>query len=197
MTDIKVCKRCDCYCSINMFIKSNKSDKWIGNTCRVCRAEVRLERYHTVEKYDVDQIKTNRNRASEWFKDNEKKHKDTCRNWRNSTDKGYWNNKITSIKANARHRGLEVDLKRIDLEKLFDIQEGKCAISGRELMKTRVKSSLDTCSVDRIDNSKGYIPENIRLVTLQANLAKHTGNDEELLAFCKDVILHSELVSRE
>lgn len=42
-------------------------------------------------------------------------------------------------------------------------------------------------SLDRIDNSKGYIEGNVRFVALMANLARQSFTDEQMIAFCKAV----------
>jgi len=78
------------------------------------------------------------------------------------------------------------------LENIYNKQNGKCILTGRDLIKTRKKSQLDTCSVDRIDNNIGYVIDNIRLITLQANISKSTGTDDDLLNFCKDIIAHNK-----
>ena len=75
---------------------------------------------------------------------------------------------------------------------IYNKQNGKCPLTGRDLIKSRKKSKLDTCSVDRIDNNIGYVIGNIRLITLQSNIAKSTGTDEDLLNFCKDIIAHNK-----
>ena len=185
----KQCKICMNLFDITSF---RMRKKWRGNICRMCRNAQRKERYHSIEKKDDSYIKNNRNRAKKWFNDNTKKHADTCRDWRNSTDKGYWTNKITSIKANCRIRGMDCSISRIDLENIYNKQNGKCPLTGRDLIKSRKKSKLDTCSVDRIDNNIGYVIGNIRLITLQSNIAKSTGTDEDLLNFCKDIIAHNK-----
>ncbi|WP_295403742.1 hypothetical protein [uncultured Thiocystis sp.] len=60
----------------------------------------------------------------------------------------------------------------------------------RELAEVMIKASKDTLgystkrpwmpSVDRIDSRLGYTPDNIRLVTVAANLAMGTWGDEVL-----------------
>ncbi len=188
--DTKECSRCHDIYPLTNYPASSKNPNWRGKVCQRCRNEQRKERYHAVEKLDPETIQKNRDRVSNWRVGKEDHSKEIQRNWRNSTDKGYWSNKITSIKANCRVKGLSCSIRREDLEDLFDAQNGRCVLTGRELKKTRIKSELDTCSVDRLDDSLGYDVGNIRLVTLQANIARWSGNDEELLAFCKDVITH-------
>ena len=183
--ETKQCKRCGYYCNVTTF---KMTGRWRGNTCRWCKNDERKERWHDKEKHNQAILQKNRDRTKAWSSDNKEQAAESNRNWRNTTDKGYWGNKITAIKANCRARGLDCLINKDFLQRLYDEQNGKCVLTGRELLKTRVKSQLDTCSVDRIDNNIGYTEDNVRLITLQANTAKWTGNDEELLAFCQDVI---------
>ena len=47
-------------------------------------------------------------------------------------------------------------------------------------------------SLDRIDNSKGYTPDNIRVISRKANTMKNDASVERLLLFAKNIIaLHS------
>ena len=47
----------------------------------------------------------------------------------------------------------------------------------------------DYCpSLDRIDNSKGYTPDNIEVISFKANRMKNTASKEELVEFAKEVL---------
>lgn len=41
----------------------------------------------------------------------------------------------------------------------------------------------DTPSIDRIDNTKGYVPGNVQVISSKANTMKSNANKEELLKF--------------
>lgn len=185
--ETKQCVKCGYYCNVTSF---KMTGKWRINTCRWCKNDERKNRWHDIEKLDDTITQKNRDRTKEWSKENKEQKDESDRNWRNTTDKGYWQNKITSIRANCRSRGMECLINGKYLEKLYEEQKGLCVLTGRRLVKSRTKSERDTCSVDRIRNDEDYVEGNVRLITLQANTAKWTGTDEELLAFCKDVILN-------
>lgn len=44
-----------------------------------------------------------------------------------------------------------------------------------------------SCSIDRIDQNKGYVKGNIQLVTSLTNFAKGTMTNKEFIAYCKKV----------
>ena len=184
--DTKTCKKCGTDKQITKF---KQTKQWRGNVCQECRNTQRVERYHTVEKNDPGFVEENRQRAKSHYQENREAHYATSREWRNTTEIGYWTNKITSIKANCRARGLDCTVDWRYLKALFDNQFGLCKLTGVPLVLSRKKRELHTCSVDRIKNNLGYIEGNVRLVTLQANFAKSEGNDLELIEFCKRVLI--------
>jgi hypothetical protein len=64
----------------------------------------------------------------------------------------------------AKIRGIEFSLKFEDLE----IPE-KCPIMNIPLFFTKGRRSDNSYSIDRVDNSKGYTPENTRVISWLAN----------------------------
>lgn len=74
-----------------------------------------------------------------------------------------------------------------DLWKIAKKQKLICSISGRKLNNSNV-------SVDHIlskNNGGRSMPENIQLVTKEANLAKHIMPLEELILLCEDIIKYN------
>lgn len=86
-----------------------------------------------------------------------------------------------------KHRG---DFLTLDyMLGLYDAQQGRCAISGREMTLTRGQGRVETnMSIDRIDREKGYIPGNVQLVCAFCNKLKGMMSMAELVEFCQDVI---------
>ncbi len=76
-----------------------------------------------------------------------------------------------------------------DIDDLWESQQGKCAISGIQMVLPKNKGqknpwSTNSVSLDRIDSSKGYEKGNIQLVTIQVNIGKNNLSDAEFLRFC-------------
>ena len=88
-------------------------------------------------------------------------------------------------------RDFNIDLEF--LKKLWDSQNGKCAVTGIPLthkfyydFEPQIKSPYQA-SLDRIDNSKGYTKNNVRFVCLMFNYARNTFDETEVIQFCKKV----------
>jgi hypothetical protein len=88
-------------------------------------------------------------------------------------------------RLNAKgRRQLEFTLPRDDVLDLLEDCRWRCAV-------TRTPFSMDVCgprnqrpfapSLDRIDNARGYIPGNVRIVCVAANIAMNTWGEGVLL----------------
>lgn len=101
------------------------------------------------------------------------------RNWR----KKNWC-KYLANKANKRQRSGSIKLTDLDLQKVWDKQSQQCAVSRRTLDP---ESKWWKPSLDRIDNSKGYTPDNIRIVAWIINHSRGELTTEEFIDMCKAV----------
>lgn len=95
--------------------------------------------------------------------------------------------------ARGRSRGTKTGDATITLDHLSHLltaQHGLCPLTGLRLTFLRSHGRVFTnASLDRIDQSKGYIPGNVRLVTMWANLARNNLNDKDFIFFC-DLVAH-------
>lgn len=90
-------------------------------------------------------------------------------------------------RCKAKHRQLTITDD--DLIALYLAQEGRCALSGRHLVINPVDvRNPDALSIDRIDSSKGYTPDNIRLVTTSVNLALSDLGTPAFVRMCVSVV---------
>lgn len=92
----------------------------------------------------------------------------------------------------ARRREIEnsknytVNITPQYLKDLWEKQDGKCLITGIALT-LKLNHSPYQASLDRIDNTKGYIEGNVRFVALIYNYAKNTFSDSDVIDFCNHV----------
>jgi hypothetical protein len=84
---------------------------------------------------------------------------------------------------NLRNRSKE-DVSYITeeyIEILLKKQEYKCALSGQSFLDGNKPS------IDRIDSTKGYIEDNIQLVTIDINYMKQEYPQDYFILLCKAV----------
>jgi hypothetical protein len=102
------------------------------------------------------------------------------------------NSMLARCKAQAQKAGLDFDLDLNWFE--TNLKGKKCAVSGLDFVmpvyepNARGKRGPWTPSVDRIDNSRGYVKENCRLVVWMYNLAKSNYEENEMHKLCDAVI---------
>lgn len=101
--------------------------------------------------------------------------------WRSSNYRNFLMSLRTKL---SQRRDLDIDF----LCNLYESQDGKCALSGRQLTFICGKGIIPTnISIDRIDPLGDYTEDNVRLVCRQANIMKQRMSDEELSDWCKDI----------
>lgn len=82
---------------------------------------------------------------------------------------------LLGCKARAKLKGLEFNIIAEDV-----ILPTHCPILGCELIKNTIKQ-YNSPSLDRVDNSKGYIKGNVRVISSRANTLKGDGTVEEFI----------------
>jgi hypothetical protein len=101
----------------------------------------------------------------------------------------------SQCRKNAANRGIEFEIDGAYIAKLWKKQKGKCALSKKEMTITHGSTALQNptkVSIDRIDNTVGYIPGNVQLITWQANAAKSVWSNEQLIEMCKAIAEHNK-----
>jgi hypothetical protein len=95
---------------------------------------------------------------------------------------------LSNSKKRATKFNWDCDLDLDYLANLWFKQQGRCALTGvlldYESGSSNNKNPYRT-SIDRIDNSKGYVRGNVRLLTHWANNAKSTWGDDIFETFVK------------
>jgi cytidyltransferase-like protein len=98
----------------------------------------------------------------------------------------------TSIKKGAIERNIEFNISIKETNDRFVWQGGKCNLSGEDLFFTKHYKNgpfkhRGTASLDRIDNTKGYTPDNIQWIHKDINMLKYTLSMDYLLNICKKI----------
>lgn len=88
---------------------------------------------------------------------------------------------LTQAKGRAKKFGLEFSITLDDLLPLPDV----CPVLGIPLRKGVGSDDSNAFSLDRIDNSRGYIPGNIAVISRRANVLKRDAAPEEILALAR------------
>jgi hypothetical protein len=100
----------------------------------------------------------------------------------------WWGN----IRKGAAKRSHQFNISIKYAWKLFLKQEKKCSLSGVDIKFSRSSRGFQrgetTASLDRIDNSKGYIKGNVQWLHKNVNLMKQKMSQDELIGWCKLIV---------
>lgn len=100
---------------------------------------------------------------------------------------------IRRAKDRYDRKKLKVEITPEYLKKLWDQQEGKCAVSGVKLTHNEYGQNkhYNQASLDRIDNAKGYVEGNVRFVLLMVNYGMNTFGTDKFIEICREVTKHN------
>lgn len=91
----------------------------------------------------------------------------------------------------AKRRNIEFDLKPQYLDKIFLKQKKKCVYTDLSLTLPincyERRNGLYNASLDRIDNSKGYVEGNVQWVHKRINMMKHSMSEDDFITICNMV----------
>jgi hypothetical protein len=91
--------------------------------------------------------------------------------------------------AAARSLDWEITIEFVDA--LYEMQGGRCAFSGLPIAWSEVNWD-HTASIDRIDNARGYLPDNVQLVHKEVNMMRGSLTPERFVELCS-LISQSQL----
>jgi hypothetical protein len=92
---------------------------------------------------------------------------------------------LVSVRSRAKKYGIEFSLKESDLK-----IPKYCPVLGIELGWSEGYAKAQSPSVDRIDPTKGYTPDNIMIISWRANRLKSDAEPHELQAVLRYVMKH-------
>lgn len=84
-------------------------------------------------------------------------------------------------RSRSKRKGFELLITEADLEGMWDRQSGRCYWTGIAMVRTQL--NILTGSMDRLDNSVGYIVGNVVLCTWGANRARGDSTIEDFENF--------------
>jgi hypothetical protein len=101
---------------------------------------------------------------------------------------------FSRILEGARVRNIQVSITIDYILDLLQKQKYKCALSGIPLIMSKTfskdrtdKESSTTASLDRIDSSKGYTPENVQWIHKDINKMKNKFDQNYFIEICKKI----------
>ena len=97
------------------------------------------------------------------------------------SDRFHGTQKSAKRRFDGRVRDLEITIDREFLFELIKKQNYKCAITDITMIHNW--GDMRSASIDRIDSSRGYTPDNVQLVCKFVNLGKSDHSQSEVLEF--------------
>jgi hypothetical protein len=205
----KICKKCGKELPLSEFGLNYLSKNGHISTCKRCRGGFPKENYlhcpicnKTLPYYmfDTSSGKTGRRwlcrkcstSFPEWNSRNFRKsvdldYREYINHLKSESSKSNFESKMwRDAKRRAKVKGLEFNIE------VEDIRIPKvCPILEVPLIVGTKNNYEYTPSLDRIDNSRGYIKGNIQVISKKANSMKNSATFQELTNFCKNVLRYS------
>jgi t-SNARE complex subunit (syntaxin) len=136
--------------------------------CKECNQSLNLNKFSLIEKWNPNSdTKNTCKKCSIKIRQTEKLNRD----WKVDAARLLYKN----IKSQCKRIGKEFSIELEDIT----IPE-KCPVFGFDLKREDRQTWMCAPSVDRIDNSKGYIKGNVTVVSRRANILKKDATLEEL-----------------
>ena len=147
------------------------------NSGLVKLTQVQLESITSYSKWKYEQRKAN---LSPQKKAAIRKKTRTARRTKKADPSQFGKTEYAALKVRAKEKNYAFDLTADFLQELFDTTNGKCQQTGLDFdmtLGTKKNRNPLRPSVDRIDSSKGYTKDNVRVVLTLVNIAKSDFDD--------------------
>ena len=138
------------------------------------------------ESFQLRSLKQKQKLTPEILETRKLKRKLYTYNWKRNRDKTDPRYKMVyAARKRAKEKNIECTITIHDL-----IIPKLCPFLGVPLVNTRPRGSTrrDIVSIDRIDNTKGYTPDNVEVISWLANSMKTNASKEELVCFAKEIL---------
>lgn len=193
-TKNKYCSKCDSEKPLAEFNKdkNRKDGKMIF--CKECIVKyskiIRKRHNQKRTEYNKKYREENRKKYNDWEKDyynkNNKKMNRTAKKWRITN--GRYKIMHLAAQSRARKKNIQYELNPEMIEICIMFQQNKCAITGIEFnhnIDENYNCRPFAPSIDRIENSKGYVLDNIQIVCNMVNKAKNIYKMEIFDEMCR------------
>jgi len=173
-TTTKNKKFCSRFCSNNYCIEYRKKANQHGVSkekikCKNCKEYKNYASFSRIEKFNKNSKKKDTcKKCSHMIRERIRR----ARNWKYKAKKVM----INGAKQRAKRAGIEFSITEDDFE-IPDI----CPVLGIKIHRTKRNNFSNSPSIDRIDNNKGYVPDNIMIVSRRLNILKKDATLKELV----------------
>lgn len=177
----KKCTKCGQILPEDSFYLVNRRGKQARySRCKECERKIVLD--HPNRKEYID--KSNANKAAKRDSDPEyRKYLNDIKKTHAESDIGIISYMLSRAKRRAAEKGVDFDLDTSDI-----ILPTHCPILGIELERGTKDNYEKTYSLDRIDNSLGYVKGNVRVISQLANSMKNSATPEQLKTFSENIL---------
>ena len=169
MCNKKVCSSCKQEKDFDEFYNSKYGKYGLTNQCKQCMTSYRNSNKEYNRKYMEDRRKTDNDKVKEIR--NRSYSKDPARKLYNSA------------KSRSKRYNIPFNIELKDV-----VIPEKCPVLEIPFIQGIKGDYQYTYSLDRIDNTKGYIKGNIQVITNKANSMKNSATIDELKVFCENML---------
>jgi len=159
-----------------LYKKEYDKDYYINNKERISEYKKQyMKDYNLKNKESIAQ------KRKELHERDRKKYTEHSQTWRLNNPEAAV---LMRAKSGAKKRGLAFDITIEDI-----IIPSVCPYLGVQITNVVGEGKLPTnASIDRIDNSKGYIKGNVQIISNKANTMKQDATIAELITFARSIL---------
>lgn len=187
--DSKQCSRCGEVKPVTEFNKNSRAKDGLRSECKACHLAYQAKYYEANREarleYMVKWRESNPEHTAKYREANREAQVEYCAKWRDAKrvamqadDRVYVAYMLQNAKKRAKKKGIPFNLRPADI-----ILPATCPVLGIPMFYDPSLGRHDgSPSLDRLDSSLGYTPDNVRVISFRANKIKNDGTLEELEA---------------
>lgn len=171
--------------------------------CTLCSVNEVSEKISWCDSCNKNYQRQYRNKNKEKLSEQNKKWRTDNREYNKAMQYNYYKSTRGRVvdfhhaaKRRAKKKKIEFELSTDFIVEMWEKQNGKCALTQIEFLipqeRTGGKASPFAPSIDRIDSSKGYEKDNVRLVCVAVNYALNEFGEEIFKQICKAYLKANE-----